>query len=146
MCGSGIVGLEDDARAHWDTLGTKRLLDIALVLCEHFLDIMVKMKLDLLVSLLNLHAKKRLHKPPTSDHEILGLLAHELLLELGAGRDMHHVIHKQTMKNKLVTHAAHEDSLLTVYRRVSVLLHPSRDEHMPSASCLPGSIDALEKL
>ena len=81
--------VENDARAHWDTLGSMLLLDIVLVLSEHLLDIVVKIKLDLLVSLLNLHAKERLHKPATSDLEILGVLAHKLFLELSAGRDMH---------------------------------------------------------
>ncbi len=41
-----ILRLEDGNR---DTLGSKRLLDVVLVLSEHFLDIVVKMKLDLLV-------------------------------------------------------------------------------------------------
>jgi hypothetical protein len=82
-----VFRLEVDTRVHRDTLATK-LLDVVHVLCKHLLDIVVKMNLNLLVTLLNLHTKKQLHEnTPVGprDLEILGVLAHEFQLEFGRG-------------------------------------------------------------
>jgi hypothetical protein len=53
-----VFGKANDAGIHRDTVGTKRLLDVVLILQEHFLEIVIEMKLDLIVSLLNLHTKE----------------------------------------------------------------------------------------
>ncbi len=58
---------------------------------------------------------------------------------------MHHVIHKQSMDNEMLTLALHENRLLTINREVAIRLHPRRDMLVPSAGSLPGTI-ALEKL
>jgi hypothetical protein len=66
--------------------------------------------------------------------------------ELVVGGNVHHVIHKQSIDNELLTLAFHENSLLTIYREVAVRLHPCRDVLVPSACCLSGTINALEQL
>jgi hypothetical protein len=43
-----------------DTLGSKRLLDVVLVLGEHLVDLVIKMELDRLAVLFDLHTQKRL--------------------------------------------------------------------------------------
>ena len=54
-----------------DTLGSKRFLDVVRLLCEHFMDVVVKMKLDRRVVLSDLHTQERFHAAASSDAEIL---------------------------------------------------------------------------
>ncbi len=103
------------------------------------------MELDRRVVLFNLHTQERLHEAASSDVEILGILPQKLVLELGTGCCVHHVVHKQAVDNEMPTLALQEDSLLAVDCGVAVLFHPVQDVNMPSACCLSGSINALEE-
>jgi hypothetical protein len=85
------------------------------------------MELDRLVVLFDLHTQERLHGAASSDVEVLGVLPQKLVLELGTGCCVHHVVHKQAMDNEMLTLMLHENSLLTVYCWVAVLFHPVRD-------------------
>ena len=69
----------------------------------------------------------------------------ELVAEFVTGWDMHHIVNKQSMHDEVRTLALHENCLLTVHRRVSILLHPVRDANMPSSGGLFGTIHAFEK-
>ncbi len=68
---------------------------------------------------------------------------HELVLELVVGGDGHHVIHKQSKDNEVLTLTLHENSLLTIYHEVAVRRHPCGDVLVPSACNLSGTIDDL---
>ncbi len=91
------------------------------------MDIVVKMKLDCLVALFD-------------------LLSQKLVLELGTGCCVHHVVHKQAVNNEILTLTLHDDSLLADDCGVAVVFHAVQDVNVPSAGCLSGSIDALEDL
>ena len=58
---------------------------------------------------------------------------------------MHHIIHKQSAHDEVRSLALHENGLLTIYHRVTMLLHPVRDANMPSSGGVFGAIHAFEK-
>ncbi len=109
-----------------DTLGSKRHLDLVLVLGEHLVDVLVVVKVDCdsLVGLFYLHTQKCLHAAASSDVNILGVLPQKLVLDLSTGCCVHHVVHKQAVTNKMLIFALHEDRLLAVDCGVAVLCHP----------------------
>ncbi len=109
-----VLWAKNDPRGDRDTLGSKRLLDVVLVLGEHLLDVMVNMELNCHVVLFYLHTQERLHEAASSDVEILGIVPQKLVLELGTGCCVHRVVHKQAVDNEMLTLALHEDSLLAV--------------------------------
>ena len=64
-------------------------------------------------------------------------------LSLG-GLDGLPCIMKCPMHNEILSITLHECSLFTIYHTVFIILHPSRDLRLPSASRLNSSIDCLE--
>ncbi len=95
-----VLWAKNDPGGDRDMLGSKRLLDVVLVLGEHLLDVMVKMELDRLVVLFDLHTQERLHAAASSDAEILGILPQQLVLELDTDCCVHHVAHEQAVDNE----------------------------------------------
>ncbi len=63
------------------------------------MDVMVKIEFDCLVFQFDLHTQERLHEAASSDIEIIGMLSQKLVLELGTGCCLHHVVHEQAVNN-----------------------------------------------
>ena len=75
--------------------------------------------------------------------EILGMLPYEFTLEPGACWDVHHIVSKQAMDDKVFPLDFHENCLFTFDSRISIPLHPLRDMGMPSPCCLLRTIDTF---
>ena len=80
------------------------------------------MKPDHFVGLFHLHAWECFHKASACDFKILLVELEELVSsqEFVTGWDMHHIVHKQSMDDKVSALAFHENCLLTIHRWVSI--------------------------
>ena len=107
-------------------------------------DVRVEMKRDTVVRLLHRESQELSHQFASGDLELLRVLGDEFIKQRFLGRDGFDVIHEKSVDDEvIVSGPLHEDCLLAVYRRISVVLHPCRDPSVPSTGRLLSPIDSF---
>ncbi len=90
------------------------------------MDEVSKMQLDCLGVLLDIHDQKGLNEAASSDHEVLGVLhLLKLIVVLGSGLCVHHVVYNQAMNDEMLALVLLEACILTIDCGVAVLRRSS---------------------